>query len=194
MADNHYVDNKRMYEAIVEYKQQALQAHQEGKPKPRVPEYIGYCIWMIANRLSTKPNFIRYPYREDMIGDGVENCLAYFDNFDPTKTKNPFAYFTQIIYFAFLRRIEKEKKQLYIKHKMLSNSAVLDELVECQENDKGETFTHIELQDNEYMNDIIRSFEEGIDSKKKSKKNNVGLSQFEDEMELDDAEPDMSDN
>jgi hypothetical protein len=86
---------------------------------PPVTDYIGKCFLDIANHLSYRPNFINYPYREEMIGDAIENCLMYASNFDPNKSKNPFSYFTQIIYFAFLRRIAKEKKQMYIRYKML---------------------------------------------------------------------------
>ncbi len=90
--------------------------------KPRVPHYIGECFLKIATHLSYKPNFVNYMFREDMICDGIENCLQYIHNFDPGKSTNPFAYFTQIIYFAFLRRISKEKKQLEIKSKILERS------------------------------------------------------------------------
>ena len=83
------------------------------------PEYIVNCILKIANGLSNRPNFINYTYKDEMISDGIENCLQYIYNFDPTKSKNPFAYFTQIIYYAFIRRIQKEKKQQHIKHKMI---------------------------------------------------------------------------
>ena len=84
--------------------------------------YVGDCFLKIATHLSYKPNFVNYPFREDMICDGIENCLQYIDNFDPEKSSNPFAYFTQIIYYAFLRRIQKEKKQLEIKQKIIDHS------------------------------------------------------------------------
>ena len=78
--------------------------------KPPVTNYIGECFLKIANGLSYRPNFINYTYRSEMVSDGIENCLQYIHNFDPEKSKNPFAYFTQIIYYAFLRRIQKEKE------------------------------------------------------------------------------------
>ena len=86
---------------------------------PPVPDYVGECFLKIANGLSFRPNFINYTYRDEMISDGIENCLQYVYNFDPNKSNNPFAYFTQIIYFAFIRRIQKEKKQTHIKHKII---------------------------------------------------------------------------
>ncbi len=90
--------------------------------KPKVPNYVGECFLKIATHLSYKPNFVNYMFREDMICDGIENSLQYIHNFDPEKSTNPFAYFTQIIYYAFLRRIQREKKQLEIKNKILERS------------------------------------------------------------------------
>jgi hypothetical protein len=120
----HYVDNKSFYAALVEYRKKRLDAIEAGLPIPRIPEYIGVCIFKIATKLSSKGNFVNYSYKEEMISDGIENCLLYAYNFDPTKSKNPFSYFTQIIYYAFLRRIQKEKKQAYIKLKKIEMSDV----------------------------------------------------------------------
>jgi len=118
----YYVNNKEFLEAIVEYKRKVELAKKKGKSKPLVPNYIGECFLKIATHLSYKPNFVNYMFREDMICDGIENCLQYIDNFNPEKSSNPFAYFTQIIYYAFLRRIQKEKRQLEIKSKILERS------------------------------------------------------------------------
>ena len=107
---NHYIDNKKFYGEMIRFHNACQKAKEEGEERPRIPEYVGECIMLIAQRLSTRPNFIGYSYREEMIGDGIENCLAYIHNFNPDKSNNPFAYFTQIIYYAFLRRIQKEKK------------------------------------------------------------------------------------
>ena len=97
-------------------------ADKEGVRRPQIPNYIGECFYKIATHLSYKPNFVNYMFRDDMIGDGVENCVMYIANFNPEKSTNPFAYFTQVIYFAFLRRIAKEKKQLETKTKLLERS------------------------------------------------------------------------
>jgi hypothetical protein len=118
----NYVNNKEFLAAISEYRQKVIAAKASGKPRPRVTNYLGECFLKIATHLSYKPNFVNYMFREDMICDGIENCLQYIDNFDPEKSTNPFAYFTQIIYYAFLRRIQKEKKQLEIKGKILERS------------------------------------------------------------------------
>ena len=118
----HYVNNKEFLQAIVERKTLIKEAESVGEPPPQISNYLGECILKIANHLSYRPNFINYTYREEMISDGIENCLQYIDRFDPAKSSNPFAYFTQIIYYAFLRRIQKEKRQLEIKNKILTKS------------------------------------------------------------------------
>ena len=118
----HYVDNKKFLDELVVYRQAVKIAASEGKPKPRINKYIGECFLKIATHLSYRPNFINYMYKEDMICDGIENCVQYIDNFDPAKSTNPFAYFTQIVYYAFLRRIAKEKRQMDIKDKLIEKS------------------------------------------------------------------------
>ena len=117
----HYVDNAKFLEAMKEWKDQCKDAEEAGDEKPRISNYIGECFLKIANGLSYRPNFINYSYKQEMISDGIENCLQYIHNFDPDKSKNPFSYFTQIIYYAFIRRIQKEKKQAHIKNKMTSD-------------------------------------------------------------------------
>ena len=118
----YYVNNKEFLAAITDFRERVHLAKEKDKPRPRVPEYVGECFLKIATHLSYKPNFVNYMFREDMTCDGIENCLQYIDNFNPEKSQNPFAYFTQIIYYAFLRRIQKEKKQLEIKSKILERS------------------------------------------------------------------------
>ena len=98
----YYVNNKEFLAAITAYREQVHAAEEAGEARPRVNNYIGSCFLKIATHLSYKPNFVNYMFREDMICDGIENCLQYIDNFNPEKSKNPFAYFTQIIYYAFL--------------------------------------------------------------------------------------------
>jgi len=118
----NYVNNREFLDALMVYRQQVAAAKESGSAKPKVPNYIGECFLKIATHLSYKPNFVNYMFRDDMICDGIENCLQYIDNFNPEKSTNPFAYFTQIIYYAFLRRIQREKKQLEIKSKILERS------------------------------------------------------------------------
>jgi len=135
----HYVNNKELLEALVVYRKKVETSYQKkfGKNlkeqpkeerakkwegKPTITNYLGECFLKIATHLSYKPNFVNYMFREDMISDGIENCVQYIHNFDPAKSSNPFAYFTQIIHYAFLRRIQKEKKQLEIKTKIIEKT------------------------------------------------------------------------
>ena len=118
----HYVNNKEFLAALIKYREDKEIALIQGKPKPPIPRYIGECFLKIANHLSFKPNFVNYMFKEDMISDGIENCVQYIHNFNPEKSQNPFAYFTQIIHYAFLRRIQREKRQLEIKNKILEKS------------------------------------------------------------------------
>lgn len=132
----HYVDNKKFLEALIQYKKSVEDAKSKGQEKPIVTNYIGECFLKIATHLSYKSNFINYSFKDDMISDGIENCLTAADKFDPEKSNNPFAYYTQIVYFAFVRRIQKEKKQQQTKYKLIENMD-LDSII-TQEQDSGE--------------------------------------------------------
>ena len=131
----HYVNNKEFLAAIVERQDKIKEMEASGDEPPRITNYLGECILKIANHLSYRPNFINYTYREEMISDGIENCLQYIDKFNPEKSTNPFAYFTQIIYYAFIRRIQKEKKQQAIKEKLLKESNIESRIVLQQHDD-----------------------------------------------------------
>ena len=138
----HYVNNKEFLAAMVDYKKLVDKAKKEGKKNPRVPDYVGECFLKIANHLSYRPNFINYTFRDDMISDGIENCLQYLNNFNPKTSNNPFAYFTQIIYYAFIRRIQKEKKQITIKQRMIQESNYDDlALQPCEDREFKNQFT-----------------------------------------------------
>lgn len=152
----NYVNNKDLLQALIDYRDACKEAEEVGDPKPRIPDYIGKCIFMMANRLATRPNFSGYSYKEDMISDGIENCIQYIHNFNPDKSENPFAYFTQIIWYAFLRRIQKEKKQMYIKFK--ASQSVFTDLDVIDSDD------HVMLmnQQPEYISEFINEFEEKI--------------------------------
>ena len=118
----HYVNNPEFLKEMKLHIAAVKKAKKSKAPLPKVSNYIGECIVSIANKLANKPNFVNYPFREEMISDGIENSLQYLNNFDPKKSSNPFAYFTQIIYFAFVRRIQKEKKRLATKYRMIEES------------------------------------------------------------------------
>ena len=172
-AKNHYVNNVDLLETIKKYKKDCRKAKREGLAKPRIPDYIGKCLMLIAENLSHKPNFISYTFRDEMIADGIENCVVAAHSFDPEKSSNPFAYFTQIAWNAFLRRIQKEKKQTYIKHKNYENSFLLSDCFE-------EVNQTMQLKSNENSSEIIRSFEEKLPKPKKSSKI-TGVEKFSEE-------------
>jgi len=138
----HYVNNKEFLAAIIAYKDSIQLAEIRGEPKPRITNYLGECFLKIATHLSYKPNFVNYMFKDDMICDGIENCVQYINNFNPEKSKNPFAYFTQIIHYAFLRRIQKEKKQLEIKQKIIERSG-FDEVFVADEAGKSSEYNQI---------------------------------------------------
>jgi len=118
----HYVNNKELLGALIDYRAEVAVAKAKDLPKPRISNYLGECFLKIATHLSYKPNFVNYMFRDDMISDGIENCVQYIKNFNPEKSSNPFAYFTQIIHYAFLRRIQKEKRQMDIRAKIIERS------------------------------------------------------------------------
>lgn len=185
-ATKNYVNNAEFLQAIVEYKNLCSEAEESGEPSPRIPNYIGECLYQIATRLSTKPNFSGYSYKDEMISDGLENAIQALGNFDPDKSSNPFAYFTQIIWYAFLRRIDKEKKQLYIKHKVTENSIVTGTAVEHGDDDNGSGEpTYIDL-NNDYINDFVSAYEQKMESKKKvATRSKKGLEKFMDDEDTE---------
>ena len=165
VAKVHYVDNAVFLEAMIEYKKQYHIAKENNEELPIISEYLGSVFLKIAQRLSFRPNFINYAFKDDMISDGIENCLHYIHNFDPEKSSNPFAYFTQIIYYAFIRRIQKEKKQLYIKFKSMQNYEISPEFVNFMDYD--EDFSSV----GDYKNSDFRVMvDEFVDNFEKSKK------------------------
>jgi len=180
-AKVNYINNPDFLIAITEYRNQVIDAQKNSKLRPHVPRYIGECFIKIANRLSHKPNFINYSFREEMISDGIENCLQYIDNFDPEKSQNPFAYFTQIIYFAFLRRIEKEKKNLYVKYKMAEDINLMNMSSDRQEHDSGVDFNDA-VKHNSYSQDYIDQFIESFENNKRRK---IKKKQAADEISVD---------
>jgi len=165
----HYVNNKEFLAAMVEFKNMVNEAASLEKERPRVTPYIGECFMKIAVHLSHKPNFINYTFKEEMISDGIENCLQYIDNFDPEKSQNPFAYFTQIIYYAFLRRIQKEKKHLYTKYKMTDEMSIMNMDHNVQDHD---TSSYLNSnKSNEWSREHVDVFIESFEESKRRKKN-----------------------
>jgi len=167
---NNYIDNQKFFSEMSKWKEKVVEADLKDDPRPPITEYIGECFWKIAEHLSFKSNFANYPFREDMIGDAVENCLMYAHNFDPEKSKNPFSYFTQITYYAFIRRIEKEKKQNFIKYKVLKNMDTSGTLSSWLKNNNFEEEKNPEEHLAEYFS-LSKTDIEKFDKKKKTKNN-----------------------
>ena len=171
----HYVDNEKFLVVMGEYREKFLQAKDDNIEPPIIPDYAGECFLKIAERLSHRPNFINYAFREEMVSDGIENCVMYASNFNPEKSANPFAYFTQIIYYAFLRRIEKEKKQLYIKYKTMEEHSSLEDHVDMGEMESGESksvssgASPLTTDKRASIQEFIHAFEEKKRKKKKVK-------------------------
>ena len=167
----HYVDNKQFLQAMIEYKKSCVLAESKNELKPPVSNYIGECFLKIANHLSYRPNFINYTYKEEMISDGIENCLQYVSNFNPDKSNNPIAYFTQIIYYAFIRRIQKEKKQQTIKRKLILKSG-FDVETATNIDDKAYQDAYIEYLAKNMLvteDDVDKPKEKKVKKKKKAK-------------------------
>ena len=175
-AKQQYVNNKDFLAAMITYREDVNKAKEKNKDRPIVPTYVGECIMKIATHLARKPNFVNYTFKEEMISDGIENCLQYIDNFNPDKSNNPFAYFTQIIYFAFLRRIQKEKKNLFVKIKLSEHKNLFETTVEKHEHDTGgndgrfKDEIKVSEWTQEYMNRFIDDFEQNKRRKIKKRK------------------------
>lgn len=161
---NHYVDNQKFLADIIEYKKKVKHAADNGLEKPRVSEYIGKCIWLITENLARKPRFMNYSFIDEMKSDAIENCFLYFDNFNPEISQNPFAYFTQIIYYAFHRRISKEEKNRYIIYKKFQESVL----------DTSDASLMVDGDDNHLisstMYDNLNQFIENFETREKAKK------------------------
>lgn len=194
---NHYVNNAELYRVLciwkalyVEWEQKVVARCPVGKPgkhhedddeavhpkkckkcqakKPPLPDYVAECLVKIARHLSYKPNFINYTFKEDMIGDALENCLLYIHNFKPERSTNAFAYITQIMHNAFIRRIQKESKQLYVKMKVIEQADMVGSYGRQQHDSNTYDNTYVTyLQEN--MGEIIQNFEERKRRKKKLK-------------------------
>lgn len=174
MAKNHYIDNKVFLEEMTKYRTAVEIAKEQGKPKPEIPRFAAEAFMKIAENLSHKPNFLSYSFRDEMVADAIENCVRYASNFDPKKSSNPFAYFTQVTYYAFLRRILKEKKELYVKYKVTEHSGIMDEF-EQLESDDGQN-RQFELYQN--ISEFIENFE---NAKKQKKMKKINLEKFVEE-------------
>lgn len=166
-----YVDNKKFQEAIKLHKLKCLEAEKSGEERPRIPDYIGRCILLITTNLARRPNFNGYTYKDEMISDGYEHCIRYFYNFNSDKYDNPFAYFTKIAYYAFVRRITSEKKQSKIKSGLIINSGIFGLLISQQEGDLNNYDEGLKEFLKDYIdNDLLEREEEKTEAKKEKRK------------------------
>jgi len=166
----HYVDNELFFEEIKKWKQRVIDAREVDEADPPSTEYMGECFLKICEHLAMRPNFINYTFRDDLVSDGIENCLLYAHNFNPEKSKNPFSYFTQIIHHAYVRRIVKERKLMHIKYLYVERSGILQQLsIDGEDNKK------ISNQYVEYLHTHEKYAENPHKKKPKKPKNNLEL-------------------
>lgn len=168
----NYVNNRDFHNAIVEYHKKKVEALEEGREVPRMPDYIGQCIMSIAKKFATKPSFANYSFKEEMIEDGIENCLLYFDGYNPHRKDsegnpippNPFAYFTTIIKNSFLRRIGTEERKRYVLYKSFVENYDFNSLVD----DNNNSLISPKMSDN--MNSFMAKFEKKEEERKRKRK------------------------
>lgn len=175
---NNYINNKTFCESLIKYRAALKDAQKNKRQPPQVSPYIGECIVLICRNLSKRPNFSAYSaqYLQEMISDAILDCIAAVDNFDPAKSNNPFAYFTQIAWYAYIRRIQREKKQTYIKHKNFENMFLMNEIW-------GEEGEFMQLNNNDLSDDVIRSFEDKNLTKNNKQRKLKGLEKFQENQE-----------
>ena len=166
----HYVDNEKFFEEIKKWKRRVVDAREVDETDPPSTEYMGECFLKICEHLAMRPNFINYTFRDDLVSDGIENCLLYAHNFNPEKSKNPFSYFTQIIHHAYVRRIVKERKLMHIKYLYVERSGILQQL-----SIDGEDKKKISNQYVEYLHTHEKYAENPHKKKPKKPKNNLEL-------------------
>jgi len=157
-----YINNKDFLQALIDHKEKCRIAEESGLPEPKTPDYLGLCFIKLAENISHKHNFSGYTFRDELVADSILNCLQYYKNFDPEISQNPFGYFTQIIMYAFWRKIAHEKRQLYIKYKATASAGILDDLDLFQDSD-GHVIP-FELYDN--ISEFIQKYEEAAEKKK----------------------------
>ena len=178
----NYIDNDKFYNVMVEYKTKVREYEANGSvgDPPKIPNYIGECIYLIATRLSTKPSFVGYSYREEFVGDAIENCIKYLNNFNEQKYNKPFAYFTMICWRAFLRRIWLEKKQQYVRYKLIEKQSLTNDMVEMSD-DEFHNVVASQIDNSDHVNKLIQEFEGKLQPATKSKKEEVrGIEEFAD--------------
>lgn len=172
-----YVDNQKFYAAMTEFIYKCREAKSNGAERPEIPNYIGDCIIKITTGLGHTHGFRNYSFLDDMKADAIENCVRYVDRFDPDRFDNPFSYFTQISYYAFTRRITKEKKQAIVKGTLMANAPLMAlEMADhgAGDSDNADLYNNIQ----ELMQDYIKDEYVYVAPQKEQKKVSGGLDEF----------------
>lgn len=178
--DAHYVDNKKFYQSFVDYHIKRDKALAEGKISPKLPDYIGECFMKIAEKFSHHANFINYPYRQEMISDAIENCVQYAHTFNPEKGKNPFAYFSQVTWNAYIRRINRENKNKYVTYKSHQNQMIMTGVDTTHGGEDGSSFRGGNTQDlYDNINAFIEDYERKARDKRAEKKKRLAIAKSE---------------
>lgn len=174
----NYINNPDLLAEIMRYQERCRIADSEGKPRPVQTDYMGLAFMKIAENFANNYQYRNYTFRDEMVGDAIMFCVKSVDGFDPEKSNNPFAFFTTAVYFAFLQKIQKEKKQLYIKYKNLESSGLCDIIEEHGELEMVES--NFSLQSADTRQNFIKDFEESMQKKKDKLKKKNTLEDFED--------------
>lgn len=152
---HHYVNNKEMYEHCKVYHAACQEALAQGKEYPQIPEPIAAAILQIATRMMNNYNFINYTYKDEMAADGVLKCIVKAHRFDPNKSDNPFAFFSQIVWNEAVERIKKERHQTSVKARFIRNK-MSDEFIshagDIEDPDASNAFVEF-LRDNDVLVD-----------------------------------------
>lgn len=164
-SPEHYVDNQEFLRVLVAYQAAVAKAKKKKQDTPPIPEYVGECFLKIATHLSRRPNFNNYTFREDMVSDAIENCLVYMHNFNPEKTSNPFGYFTSVAFYAFVRRIQREKKHTYLRYKLIEQ-AVIEGDTQTTTYGGGQYHVDSAMLSFDNVQDFIRKFDDYTDKRR----------------------------
>lgn len=182
----NYINNADFYVAIINYQDLCAEALSKGKPKPPIPPYIAECFYKVATNFTNNPRFrnkFAMYHQDEMISDALLQCVEYLDRFDRNVGANPFAYFTQFCNNAFVARLDKEKKHLYIK---LSGAMMVEDTgvtKDTNENDEQSNDESQDLLSYENYRDFIKDFEKkhNITHGKKKRKKKTENTLWEDE-------------
>ena len=188
LKERHYVDKAAFYEALVERDFLVKKAKEAELPKPQASDFIGTCVMDICTNLAKKHQFSGYHFKDEMIADAIYHCIRYIDSFNIEKSDNPFSYFTQAAYYQFIKRIQQEKEQLYIRCKATMGSAIFNETSE----DDGVADNAKHIHDNMDMDTVFMdAFIDEYEMKYEAKKEKAKLAKQEKDKEKREARAEL---